>query len=95
MNLPVPEVLSENDKGKIYLLSDLGDESLFDYLEKKRKQVGIFPGSGIKAYKNALTILPEFQINASKGLDYCACYPRAAFDRQSMMWDLSYFKYLT
>ncbi len=93
MGLPVPKVLREDAQGKLYLLSDLGDESLFDYLEKKRKQVGIFPGTGITAYKAALTKLPEFQINASKELDYSVCYPRAAFDKQSMMWDLSYFKY--
>lgn len=93
IGLPVPEVLSEDEDGKLYLLSDLGDESLFNFLQRKRKQVGIFPGSVIKGYKAALTKLPEFQINASKRLDYNVCYPRSAFDKQSMMWDLSYFKY--
>ena len=93
IGLPVAEVLAEDDGSKIYLLSDLGDESLFDYLNKKRYQAGIFPGSGIEAYKAAMDYLPIFQINASKNLDYSVCYPRAAFDKQSMMWDLSYFKY--
>lgn len=93
LGLPVPEVLAEDAKGTLYLLSDLGDESLFEFLEKKRKQVGVFPGTAIKAYKSAIRRLPEFQINASKGLDYHVCYPRDAFDKQSMMWDLSYFKY--
>ena len=93
LNLPVPEVLHENDDGKLYLLSDLGDVSLFDYLENRRNEVGVFPGSGIKAYKEALKQLPKFQITASKDFDYSVCYPREAFDRQSMMWDLSYFKY--
>lgn len=93
VGLPVAEVLAEHENQKIYLLSDLGDESLFDYLNKKRAQAGIFPGSGIEAYKAALNYLPIFQIKASKALDYSVCYPRAAFDKQSMMWDLSYFKY--
>jgi aminoglycoside/choline kinase family phosphotransferase len=93
IGLPVAEVLAEDDGSKIYLLSDLGDESLFDYLNKKRYQAGIFPGSGIEAYKAAMDYLPIFQIKASKNLDYSVCYPRAAFDKQSMMWDLSYFKY--
>lgn len=91
--LRVPEVLAEDENGKLYLLSDLGDESLFDFLDKKRKQVGVFPGTVIEAYKSALNELPKFQINASKYLDYSVCYPRKAFDKQSMMWDLSYFKY--
>jgi aminoglycoside/choline kinase family phosphotransferase len=91
--LAVPEVLAEGSDGKTYLLSDLGDEALFDFLNKKRNQVGVFPGSAIKAYKQALNELPKFQILAARGLDYSVCYPRDAFDKQSMIWDLSYFKY--
>lgn len=93
LGLPVPEILSEDEQGKLYLLADLGDETLFDFLNRKRFQAGIFPGSAIEAYKSALDYLPKFQIAASKNLDYSVCYPRAAFDKQSMMWDLSYFKY--
>jgi aminoglycoside/choline kinase family phosphotransferase len=93
IGLRVPQVLAEDEGGKSYLLSDLGDESLFDFLDKKRKLVGVFPGTVIEAYKNVLEELPRFQINASKYLDYKVCYPRDAFDKQSMMWDLSYFKY--
>lgn len=93
VGLRVPKVLAEDKGGMCYLLSDLGDESLFDFLDKKRKLVGVFPGTVIEAYKAVLNQLPKFQINASKFLDYSVCYPREAFDKQSMMWDLSYFKY--
>ncbi|NJN25300.1 MAG: phosphotransferase enzyme family protein [Cyclobacteriaceae bacterium] len=93
LGLAVPQLLAEDDGGKTYLLSDLGDEALFDYLQRKRNQVGVFPGTGIKAYKEALNELPKFQILAGQHLDYSVCYPRPAFDRQSMVWDLSYFKY--
>ena len=52
-----------------------------------------FPDELLNIYKQVIEALPGFQINASKYIDYKICYPREAFDRQSMMWDLNYFKY--
>ncbi len=90
--LPVPEVFRVGEDGKTYLLQDLGDTTLFGHLTSLRK-ADRFPVEMVPVYKHALECLPGFQIDAAEGLDYSKCYPRAAFDRQSMKWDLNYFKY--
>ena len=75
-----------------YLQEDLGNLTLFDYLSRTRELEG-FSEKIINVYKKVLLELPRLQITAGKGIDYSYCYPRAAFDKQSMMWDLNYFKY--
>jgi aminoglycoside/choline kinase family phosphotransferase len=90
--LCVPEIYLVDLDNHAYLQEDLGDVSLFDYIFKVRCN-GTFPEELIDIYKQVLTALQKFQIAGSEGLDYSVCYPRSSFDRQSMQWDLSYFKY--
>lgn len=92
MGLAVPEIYLVDLENHAYLQEDLGDLALFDYLFQVRDK-GSFPPELVQVYKKVLTELQKFQIPASKDLDYSLCYPRASFDRQSMQWDLSYFKY--
>jgi aminoglycoside/choline kinase family phosphotransferase len=74
-------------------LQDLGDVTLFGLIEEKRKSTHDFPIETVKIYQEVIRWLSEFQVKGSSFIDYNLCYPRAAFDRQSMMWDLNYFKY--
>lgn len=91
-NLTVPEVYAVSSDLKKYLLEDLGNITLFDFLSSTREKEG-FSENIISEYKKVLTELPKIQIVAGQNLDYSVCYPRAAFDKTSMMWDLNYFKY--
>ena len=91
-DLPVPEVFAVSADLKKYLLEDLGDITLFDFLSSIREKEG-FSENIILEYKKVLKLLPKIQVVAGKDLNYSVCYPRAAFDKTSMMWDLNYFKY--
>ncbi len=90
--VPLPEIFCVNDDKTLYLQEDLGSVTLFDFLSEVRKNEG-FSNTITDEYRKVLNILPRIQVTAGKLIDYSVCYPRAAFDKQSMLWDLSYFKY--
>jgi aminoglycoside/choline kinase family phosphotransferase len=90
--LPVPEIYGEDLGHGAYLEEDLGDTTLFQFLSKNRTGEVIAPRA-IEAYRQVVAMLPRFQVEAGHDLDYTACYPIASFDRQSIAWDLNYFKY--
>jgi len=90
--LPVPEIYAEDLDHGAYLEEDLGDTSLFEFLSRNRSGESIAPAV-VEAYRKAVGVLPRFQVEAARDLDYSVCYPIASFDRQSIAWDLNYFKY--
>jgi aminoglycoside/choline kinase family phosphotransferase len=90
--LPVPEIYAEDLNHGAYLEEDLGDTTLFEFLSKHRTGENIAPDV-VEAYRKVVAVLPRFQIEAGRDLNYKVCYPRASFDRQSISWDLNYFKY--
>src|SRR5208283_4559914 len=90
--LPVPEIYGEDLSHGAYLEQDLGDTTLFEFLSKNRSGAEI-AAPALEAYQKAVSILPRFQVEAGRNLNYKVCYPRASFDRQSIAWDLNYFKY--
>jgi aminoglycoside/choline kinase family phosphotransferase len=90
--LPVPEIYAEDLSEGAYLEEDLGDTSLFEFLGAHRDGDAIAP-EAMAAYRKVVAALPRFQVEAGRDLNYSVCYPRASFDRQSINWDLNYFKY--
>ena len=90
--LPVPEIYAEDLNHGAYLEEDFGDTTLFEFLSKNRVGEKIAP-QAVEAYRKVVAVLPRFQIEAGRDLDYSVCYPRGSFDRQSIAWDLNYFKY--
>lgn len=90
--ITVPKIYVVSSDLKKYLLEDLGNTTLFEFLTKTREVEG-FSENIVSEYKKVLKALPKIQIIAGKEIDYSVCYPREAFDKQSMMWDLNYFKY--
>lgn len=91
--LPVPEIFAEDLDANVYLEEDLGYHTLFDLLSTNREQETGFPKKIAAIYEKVVNLLPQFQIKAGVSLNYDVCYPRHSFDRQSIMWDLNYFKY--
>jgi aminoglycoside/choline kinase family phosphotransferase len=90
--LPVPEIYIEDLKEDAYLEEDLGDTTLFDFLTRNRAGETVTP-EAVETYRKVVAVLPRFQVEAGRDLNYKVCYPRASFDRQSINWDLNYFKY--
>jgi aminoglycoside/choline kinase family phosphotransferase len=90
--LPVPEIYEEDLDHGAYLEEDLGDTTLFEFLAGHRIGDAIRP-EAVEAYRRVVAVLPKFQVEAGRSLNYKVCYPRSSFDRQSIAWDLNYFKY--
>src|SRR5947209_16588983 len=90
--LPVPEIYADDLSQGAYLEEDFGNTTLFEYLSSQRV-AGDIAAPVVEAYRKVLDFLPRFQVEAGRDLNYNVCYPRASFDRQSIAWDLNYFKY--
>jgi len=91
--LPVPEVFHYSPEKYIYFQKDLGDTNLYTWLHSGRDMTR-FSTETKELYRKILDTLILFQTEGIKGLNLDLCYPHRSFDRQSMMWDMNYFKYM-
>ena len=91
--LPVPEIFGHLPEKFVYYLQDLGDINMFTWLQQKNNSTG-FDSEAEDLYRKILEKLILFQIKGINDLNLELCYPHKSFDRQSMMWDMNYFKYM-
>ena len=91
--IPVPEIYAEDLEAGLYLEEDLGNDTLFDLLQRERGESPVVPISIAAVYDKSVRLLARMQIQAGRDFDTRLCYPHGAFDRRSMTWDLNYFKY--
>ncbi len=93
LGLPVPRVHAADEEAGVYLLDDLGDVTLYDALTAARDSDGNLPVEILDIYRRILELLPRFQVEGGRAVDYSVAYPRSRYDAQAMQWDLNYFKY--
>ena len=91
--LPVPEIFGYLPEKYIYFQKDLGDINLYTWLHN-RPDISDFNRETKALYRKILEKLILFQTKGINGLNLDLCYPHRSFDRQSMMWDMNYFKYM-
>ena len=90
--LPVPQVFIRSEDDIYYLQEDLGDSLLFNAIEKGRK-TSVFGEDEKQLLRKTIRLLPAVQFAGADGMDFSYCYPQAAFNSRSILWDLNYLKY--
>ena len=88
LKLPVPSIVYVDDAKKLYVQTDLGDRSLFDFITEEG-----FSDNVKGLFKKTSTALAQLQLLGGKELDYSNCIGTRSFDKQAIYSDLLYFLY--
>jgi len=91
--LPVPEIYGYFPEKQVYYLQDLGDCNFYTWYHSEIP-LKCFSNETEDLFHRIIDKLIIFQTEGIDGLDLDLCYPHKSFDRQSMMWDMNYFKYM-
>ena len=91
--LPVPEIYVYYPEERVYFLEDLGDTNLFTWLAQRSEEER-FNDETESLFLIIASDLVRIQTEGIKGLDLTLCYPHRSFDRQSIVWDMNYYKYM-
>lgn len=91
--LYVPAVYAISDDDSCYLQEDLGDTSLFDFIRHGRENNGEYDEAEMAMIELVIRELVHMQIAMDSPYVFKQCYPLETMDRNSIMFDLNYFKY--
>ncbi|MBE6244187.1 MAG: phosphotransferase [Bacteroidales bacterium] len=92
VGLNVPEVYTVSSDKVYYLQEDLGTVSLFDAIASGR-QKGSYSAKEVALLKKTMALLPKFQFEGGRDMDYSVCFPQPEFDERNIWFDFNYFKY--
>ena len=90
--LPVPKIYGEDLDHGAYLEEDLGDTTLFEFLSKNRNGETIAQPV-VEAYRKAVGGAAALSGGSGARSELQSLLSARSFDRQSIAWDLNYFKY--
>jgi aminoglycoside/choline kinase family phosphotransferase len=90
--LNVPAILWSSRDGMCYLQQDLGDISLAGTLAHE-SATGRYGAVAKALLADVVSTLADIQYKGARNMDWSVCYPSRCFDRNMVVWDLSYFKY--
>lgn len=91
--LNIPKVIAATDDEMIYIQEDLGDTSIYDLIEKGKKEGDPFNGNVIETLQKIISDLPKIQFETAEGFDFSNCSREQEFCPMVIRWDLNYFKY--
>jgi len=89
--IQVPGILAEDLTDNIYLLEDLGDQTLFDLIRQHQPHPERDPVVREKV-REVMRELARIQVMAGRKMDFSRCYPYQQFDEKAILYDLNYFR---
>lgn len=93
LNLNTPHIYHVSADLKTYFIEDFGNDQLLSVVESEYKQHGYFTEKLTDLYKKSIIALVKMQIAAGKSIDFERAYSISEFNKQSILFDLNYFKY--
>ncbi len=86
LNLNVPFVLHMRDDRKVYFISDLGYETLFEFAKRNPPREEL-----MSIYRDVILHLVKFQVLGAKHIDFNLCFETNVFDRNQAETDAGKF----
>lgn len=91
--IKVPKILAVSADEMIYLQEDLGDISIFNLIDKAKKDDHPWDADITGLLHQIMRDLPKIQFETASGFDFTNCVRESVFSPMVIRWDLNYFKY--